>query len=466
MSTAAAGERLTREDLEGKPLADLHVLAKATEVERFRMLKRDELIAALEGKEAPEGVELSPPPPPPAAASAAPAVSADGDEEQADSDDERPSRRGRGGRRRRRGGEGRGGDSEQGDGARKPDGDAGADSDEPQETISGILDVLPQGHGLLREGLAPGDDDVYVSPSQIRRCELRAGDEVEGPVRPPRRGERHRALVRVEKVGGSEPGEDREAGFDALTPVPPHRPLALAPAEDDVLVGAVAQLVPLAYGQRVLVRAEPRSGRTTLLRGLVKAITAAPEPPQVIVLLVDEKPEEVTEWRREAPEAEIAAAPADLTPGDQVRHSELAVGLAKRRVESGQDVVVVIDSLTRLSVAHGDPAQVKPIFGAGRELEEEGSGSLTVIATALAGTEDGDEALEAVETTENATIALDPELAAAGVFPALDVTACGVSNEDRIRSAEELAEIRELRRELGRLPAAEAAATLAERVRS
>ena len=285
-------------------------------------------------------------------------------------------------------------------------------------------------------------------------------------MRQPRRGERHRALVRVEKVGGTAPGEDRADGFDALTPIPPHRLLPLKPADDDVLVQSAVLIAPLAYGQRVLVRAEPRSGRTTLLRGLAKAITAADDAPRVIVLLVDEGAEEVTEWSRQVPDAEIAAAPADLTPADQVRHAELALGLAKRRAEAGEDVVLVIDSLTRLGVAHGDPSAIKPVFGAGRELEEEGSGSLTVIATVLAGTEDGDEALEAVETTENATIALDLELAQAGITPALDVSASGVSNEEKLRSDDELEEVRSFRRELLKLPSEEAATRLAQRFRS
>ena len=458
MSTATEGAGLTRAELEGRPLADLHAIAKSAGIERFRLLRREELIEKLEGAEAPDDLPEAAP-----AATSTPPVASEETGQGPDDDEERPRRRSRGGRRRRE--RPRDGDDASDKGDEKADGGKREEKrdEEPQETLSGILDVLPQGHGLLRQGLTPAEDDVYVSPSQIRRCDLRPGDEVEGPVRQPRRGERHRALVRVEKVGGSPPGEEREAGFESLTPIPPHRPLPLQPADDDVLVRSAALIAPLAYGQRVLIRAEPRSGRTTLLRALVKAISAASEAPKIIVLLVDERPEEVTEWQREAPDAEIAAAPADLTPADQVRHAELAVGLAKRRAEAGEDIVFVIDSLTRLGVAHGDPAAVKPVFGAGRELEEEGSGSLTVIATVLAGTEDGDEALEAVETTENATIALDPDLAKAGITPAIDVTSSGISNEDKLRSGEELEEIRAFRRELSKLPGEEAAAKLAER---
>ena len=453
MSTATEGAGLTRAELEGRPLADLHAIAKAADVDGFRLLRREELIEKLEGTEEPADI-------PEAAPVREKPASSEGDSGKSpadDEDEERPRRRSRGGRRKR--------EQPKGEQNEEKKDEKKDREDEPQETLSGILDVLPQGHGLLRQGLTPAEDDIYVSPSQIRRCELRPGDEVEGPVRQPRRGERHRALVRVEKVGGAEPGEERADGFEALTPIPPHRRLPLAPESDDVLVQSAAFIAPLAYGQRVLVRAEPRSGRTTLLRGLVKAITAADEAPKVIVLLVDEGPEDVTEWSRQAPDAEIAAAPADLTPADQVRHAEMALGLAKRRAESGEDVVFVIDSLTRLGVAHGDPAAIKPVFGAGRELEEDGSGSLTVIATVLAGTEDGDEALEAVETTENATIALDAELAAAGVVPALDVSASGVSNEEKLRDESELEEIRSFRRELSKLPSEEAATRLADRFR-
>lgn len=336
-----------------------------------------------------------------------------------------------------------------------------------EEQASGVLDVVAAGHGFLRlEGIEPGPDDIYVSASQIRRCELRAGDRVEGPARPPRRGERHPALVRVERVNGEEPGAERSEGFEELTAVTPHRRIPLRFEPEDALVRAVDLLTPLAFGQRVLVVAEPRSGRTTLLRALVKAMGGAEEPPGLVVLLVDERPEEVTEWKRQAHGAEIAAAPADLDPADQVRHAELAVARAKRRAEAGEDVVLVIDSLTRLGVAYRDPTAVKPVFGAGRELEEEGSGSLTVIATVLRRTEDGEGALEGVETTENATIALDAGLAEAEITPAIDIGRSGEVAEDQLREAGELEAIRRLREELRDLQPRDAAQALAERIRS
>ena len=435
---------MSKAELESKHLAQLHALALAAGIDGYRKLPREQLVEELlvHGE----------------------AASSRGAESEGEEPDEvegrsRPRRSRRGGAGRRREPEAEGGD------------EAGPSAPEREEAegeeITGILDVLPQGHGFARlGGLDPADDDVYVSASQIRRCELRAGDEVTGIARDPRRGERHRALVRVERVNGAEPATEREDSFEKLTPVPPHRRIALHAESGDVLVRAVDLLSPLAYGQRVLVRARARSGRTTLLRGLAQAILAAPDPPRVIVLLVDERPEEVTEWRRLVPEAEIAAAAADLEPADQVRHAELAVSRARRRAESGEDVVLLIDSLTRLGVAARDPAAVKPYFGAGRELEEEGSGSLTVIATVLTGTDDGDGAAAAVETTESSTIVLDPELAAAGVVPALDVAATSAAREESLRDAEELGALRSLRAELREMPASDAARALAERVRS
>ncbi len=246
----------------------------------------------------------------------------------------------------------------------------------------------------------------------------------------------------------------------------PRRRIPLQPDADDILVRATDLLAPLAFGQRVLIVSEPRSGRTTLLRGLVRAINGGESTPGVIVLLIDERPEEVTEWKRQAGGAEIAAAPADLDAEDQVRHAELAVARAKRRAESGEDVVLLVDSLTRLGVVYRDPIAIKPIFGAGRELEEEGAGSLTVIATVLRGTEDGEGALEAVETTENATIVLDPELAGAGFFPAIDPGRSGEVAEDQVREPEELEAVRRLREQLRSDDPRTAAVQLAERIRS
>jgi len=453
-------------------LADLHERAKAAGVPRFRMLTRDELIEALE--------TATPPVDPPEAEAEVPeAEAAAASEVPAAEDLDRPRR----GRRRGRRGRGRRPDA----GESRSDGEAErdereteadahddseretADSQAPPETdvqteeVSGVLDRLPQGYGFLRlHGLEPAEGDVYVSASQIRRCELRPGDEVSGPARAPRRGEHHRALVRVGSVNGQEP-EGERITFEDLTPVAPHRRLSLG-GSSEPLARAVDAIAPLALGQRVLILAEPRSGRTTLLRAIAASLDGGDI--RLRVLLADERPEEVTEWKRSLPGAEIVAAPADQEPSDQVRAAELAIGNAKRRAEAGEDVVVIIDSLSRLALGYRDPNRVKRLFGAGRELAEEGSGSLTMIATVLDSDERGAEVRELLETTENVLLRLDAALASRGIVPSLLIAECSATNEDRLRSPTELDAARRLRAELDELDPADAARALGERIAS
>jgi transcription termination factor Rho len=341
---------------------------------------------------------------------------------------------------------------------------------EPEtEQVSGVLDRTYRGYGFLRlRGLEPAPGDVYISASQIRRCELRLGDLVSGPARPPARGERYPALVHVDLVNGVEPVDEEEGierpQLEDLTPIAPHRRLRLDPDEADLLTRAVDLLVPLALGQRVLVRAAPRSGRTTLLRGLAGAIQRTEERPGLVVLLVDERPEEATAWSEVLPDDELAVATAEMSPREQARVADLALERSKRRAEAGEDVVLIVDSLSRLALARRDPADVKQLFGAGRELAEEEAGSLTVIATTLDGIADEGAAREAVETTENALIRLDPELAAAGIYPALRPEDCRVSGEEALREPAELEAARELRAELAGKEPQEAAALLRERL--
>jgi transcription termination factor Rho len=330
------------------------------------------------------------------------------------------------------------------------------------EAVTGVLDRMPQGYGFLRlSGMHEAEGDVYVAASQIRRCELRPGDEVSGPARPPRRGERHRALVRVESVNGQSP-EDERRHFEDLTPAPPHRRMFGPDAELDPLVRAVDLLGPLAFGQRVLVLAQPRSGRTTLLRALGAAIAGTDA--HLCVLLADERPEEVPQWERALPEAEIFAATADEEPREQVREAELAMGHAKRRAEAGGDVVVLIDSLSRLALGYREPARVKRMFGVGRELGEDGTGSLTVIATVLDSDDRGSEVREAVETTENLLLRLDAGLAAKGIFPSLVPQDSRASGEEELREPEELEKARHLRSELSEMEPEQAARALADQI--
>ncbi len=337
------------------------------------------------------------------------------------------------------------------------------DEDVPTVEVGGVLELTRQRFGFLRlGGLVAGDDDVYISAAQVRRCELRPGDHVAGPAREPRRGERHRALVHVDLVNGEPPeAEEARPVFDDLAPALPERRVELDSPGADVLVRAVDLFAPLALGQRVLVRAAARSGRTTLLRALAGAATAAATA-RAIVLLIDERPEEAPAWREALPEAEFAVATADLAPAEQVRIAELATERTRRLAEVGTDVILLCDSLSRLAHAAGGVDEVKRLFGSGRNLA--GAGSATVIATTLAGGSDEGAAERAVMTTESSLITLDPDLAAAGVSPAIDATQCRISNEEDLRGAEELEAVRRLRSLFSDLDPPEAAALLRERI--
>jgi transcription termination factor Rho len=405
-------------------LADLHDRAREAGVPRYRMLTRDELLEALaERGEEPESAA----------------------DEAASGEEAAPEREAAA--------EAEAKEEEEEDEARE---------EEASEGVTGVLDRMPQGYGFLRlSGMSEAEGDVYVSASQIRRCELRPGDQVSGPARQPRRGERHRALIRVEAVNGQSP-EGARTHFEDLTPAPPHRRLLPPDAPGDPLVRAVDLLGPLAFGQRVLVVAQPRSGRTTLLRALGGAI--AETGAHLCVLLADERPEEVPQWERALPQAEIFAATADQEPRDQIRAAELAMGHAKRLAEAGEDVVVLIDSLSRLAIGYRDPARVKRIFGAGRELDEEGSGSLTVIATVLDSDDRGAEVREALETTENLLLRLDAGLAAKGIVPALVPRDCRIAGEEELRDPEELAQARKLRQELTEMEPEQAAQALSDQI--
>jgi transcription termination factor Rho len=418
--------------LRNEHLAVLHDRARELEIPGYRMLSRDELIEAIEER----GGEDDP------AAARDETGLAGGRDEAVDA-----------GFERRRSAPEEGPEDEEDERNEEP---------EPQgEPVTGVLDRMPQGYGFLRlSGLNETEGDVYVSASQIRRCELRPGDEVSGPARPPRRGERHRALVRVEAVNGQSP-EDERRHFEDLTAAPPTRRLLAPDATGDPLVRAVDLLGPLGFGQRVLVLAQPRSGRTRLLRALGAAI--ADTGALLVVLLADERPEEVPQWERTVPNAEIFAATADQEPRDQVRQAELAMGHAKRLAESGEDVVVLVDSLSRLALGYRDPGRVKRLFGAGRELGQ-GTGSLTVIATVLESDDRGAEVREALETTENLLLRLDAGLAAKGIVPALVVADSRASGEDELREPEEREQVRRLREELDGMDPEEAARSLSERI--
>ncbi len=336
---------LQRKELEDSPLADLHAIASELGIEGYRALRREDLVAAIlgGGESAAESTESEP------------------------AERERPRRsRGRGRGR----GKGRSRDEiEDKPEAEQPEGDVDDEpeaesepaDDEQHETIAGVLDVLPNGSGFLR--VADGAD-VYVSPAQIRRCELRPGDEIAGPARPARRNERYPSLVRVESVDGgpAEPPAERPE-FSDLTPVHPHERLA-APAS----LGSV----PFGKGSRVAIAGPSGAGATRLLREVVATLAAQPDGPTLAVVLAGARPEEVTDWKRET-EIAVYGGSFDSSPDEQAQAAQLAVERAKRVVERGGDAVVVIDTLEAVS-----PGVARRIFGAGRRAEE--GGSLTVIA--------------------------------------------------------------------------------------
>jgi transcription termination factor Rho len=411
-------------ELKDLHLADLHERAAAAGLPGYRKLGREELIEALAGEPEPEG---------------APGSGVVVEATVLDPHAQTPVKLG-------------------------PEGAEGGDEhrdDEPTEAVRGTLELTRQRYGFLRlDGLAPSDHDVYISAAQVRRCELRPGDEVGGPAREPRRGERHRALVHVDSVNGEEPLAEERPEFEALAPVPPERRIDLD-RDAGMLVRAVDLFAPLAYGQRVLIRAAARSGRTTLLREIARA-AAAREPNRVIVLLIDERPEEATAWREALPVAEFAIATAEFAPVEQVRVAELALERARRLAETGVDAILVCDSLSRLAFAGGGPDEVKRLFGSGRNLA--GGGSLTVLATTLADGSDEGEGERAVLTTESSLVVLDPELAAAGIVPAIRPAECRVSNEETLREEAELDAVRRLRSLLTDLRPTDAAALLRERI--
>lgn len=460
---------MSADQLSDLHLADLHARASAAGIERYRLLRREQLIERLRDA----GVTEAP------AASPRPAADVDLDRDTDEFEavapgakddgpaDEQPRRR----RRGRRGGRGRREREKLAPEGPAVTGDKLAEQG-PLEEVSGELEVTRQRHGFL--GVADGDD-VYVSASQIRRCELKPGDVVTGPVRPPRRDERHPALVRVNLVNGEEPveapaGAERAAPteraapaktrFDELTAVPPGRRIPLA-EHADTLIRAADLLAPLAYGQRVLVRAAPHSGRTTLLRGLGQALAGA-KGVELTVLLIDERPEEVGAWKRALPEADLALAPADLPPREQVRVATEALERARARAADGTDVVLACDSLPRLAVAADGVAEVKRLFGSGRQLEGEDGGSLTVIATTFADGDDDGLAERAVATTETALVTLDPSLAEERIAPALRFADCRAIGEENLLTEAEQEGLRRLRARLRELVPPEGAALLRE----
>jgi transcription termination factor Rho len=358
---------LDRNELEESPLSDLHAIASELGIEGYRRLRREDLIDALAGD---GGAKPKPKPRTRSRAKKTedkPAAAKKDDGDDSDDDDEQP-RRSRGGRSR--GGRSRSGSSARSEDSRKPidrdDVDDADDDDADTEPRSGVLDILPNGSGFMRpDAFAHSRDDVYVSPAQIRRCELRAGDEIEGPVRSPRRNERHPSLVRVDKVNGGDAEQPAERlRFEDLTPVFATQALTAPDGLD---------ATPFGRGSRVAVGGPAGSGITTLLRRIVLGLKAAHDDLDVVVVLAGVRPEEVTEWKRDSA-VTVAGGGFDRSVDEQAQAAESAVERGKRAAEAGRHSVVVIDSLDALP-----PAAARRVFGAARSTEE--AGTLTVIAS-------------------------------------------------------------------------------------
>lgn len=347
----------------------------------------------------------------------------------------------------------------------------------------GILEVLPDGYGFLRvDGHTPSQEDVYVSPSQIRRFHLRTGDIVLGQVRPPKESERYYALLRVVAVNLADPNQAlRRPNFDDLTPVYPNERIRLeVQGQKDVATRLVDIIAPLGKGQRAMIVAAPKAGKTTILKKIANSVSSNHSEIDLIVLLIDERPEEVTDMQRSV-DGDVVASTFDQAPENHVRVAELVMERAKRLVEHGRDVVILLDSITRLARAYNlvvppsgrtltggvDPASLrgpKRFFGAARNIEE--GGSLTIIATALVetGSRADDVIFEEFKGTGNCELHLDRRLAERRIFPAIDIYKSGTRKEELLFSDEESEMMFVLRKLLGQMGTGDTTDFLIERL--
>jgi transcription termination factor Rho len=348
----------------------------------------------------------------------------------------------------------------------------------------GVLEVLPDGYGFLRapeSNYLPGPDDIYVSPSQIRKFELRTGDTVSGQVRPPKEGERYFALIKVEAINFEPPEYAKDKVlFDNLTPLYPTERLRLETGQDNLLTRVLDMMTPLGKGQRALIVAAPRTGKTIILQKLANAIAQNHPEVHLIVLLIDERPEEVTDMQRSV-KGEVVSSTFDEPATRHIQVAEMVLEKAKRLVEHKRDVVILLDSITRL--ARGYNAVVPPsgkvlsggvdsnalqrpkrFFGAARNIED--GGSLTIIATALVetGSRMDDVIFEEFKGTGNSEIVLDRKMSDKRVFPAVDINKSGTRKEELLLPKDELARTWILRKVLNSLSPVEAMELMLERL--
>ncbi|CAM3356805.1 transcription termination factor Rho [Rhodothermus bifroesti] len=350
---------------------------------------------------------------------------------------------------------------------------------------SGVLEVMPDGYGFLRSSeynYLPSPDDIYVSPSQIKRFSLRLGDTIEGLVRPPKEGERFFALIQVHKVNNRPPSEMEERqSFDYLTPLYPTEQLRLETTPNEYSTRILDLFAPIGKGQRGLIVAPPKTGKTILLQKIANAITANHPEVYLIILLVDERPEEVTDMERNV-KAEVISSTFDQDPERHVEVADIVLEKAKRLVEAKQDVVILLDSITRLARAHNAVAPStgktlsggieagalrgpKRFFGAARNVEE--GGSLTIIGTALieTGSRMDEVIFEEFKGTGNMELVLDRQLADRRIFPAIHLIKSGTRREELLIPEAKLQRIWLLRKILADMDAIEAMTFLLEKMR-
>ena len=323
---------------------------------------------------------------------------------------------------------------------------------------TGVLEILPDGFGFLRStdyNYLPGPDDIYVSPSQVRRFDLKTGDTVTGQVRSPKEGERYFALLKVDAVNDEAPGTGKQKIlFDNLTPLYPNQRLRMETVSTEVGLRVMDLVTPIGKGQRGLIVAPPRTGKTVLMQKIANAITTNHPEVYLIILLIDERPEEVTDMERNV-KAEVISSTFDEPADRHINVAEMVIEKAKRLVECGRDVVILLDSITRLGRAYNtvQPAsgkilsggidanalqRPKRFFGAARAIEE--GGSLTIIATALVetGSRMDEVIFEEFKGTGNSEIILDRKLSDKRTYPAIDITRSGTRKEELLMEKEEL----------------------------
>ena len=350
----------------------------------------------------------------------------------------------------------------------------------------GVLEILPDGFGFLRSAsynYLPGPDDIYVSPSQIRKFGLKTGDLISGMIRPPKEGEKYFALLKVEAINGEPPDKAKERiHFDNLTPIFPNERLKLETVPEELSTRVIDLITPIGKGQRGLIVAPPRTGKTVLLQKIANAIATNHPEVHIIALLIGERPEEVTDWQRNV-KAEVISSTFDEPAYRHVQVAEVVIERAKRMVEYGKDVVILLDSITRLTRAYnylvpssgkvmsgGIEAlaleKPKKLFGAARNIEE--GGSLTILATALieTGSRMDDVIYEEFKGTGNMELHLLRALADKRIFPAIDISKSGTRREELLLQEFELKRIWILRRVLATMNPVEAMEFLLSKLRN